>query len=244
MSNYLIERLPIIEEMFILLEYNISNDFMYNDLVKNKIGIELCQGKIDEAYILEKLEDLDIDGYILMYNNKYYGIMLYYIYDNSIELKLIGVKRDEYTIGLPLGQYMLYILEKKAKDMNIYNLKAESLKNIVDFYIDNGWVFINQEDEEEYYLQEYNDKEKDDNSMDIDVDENKIEEEELNIYEIEKKLKKENSIIPIQMDIDDENDNYIDKNKIKKDIDNIFNSKNYFMNLDKKIKKLFSKFYS
>jgi hypothetical protein len=140
-SQEIIEK---IEDIIELHPYTFDEDevnkAIFEDLIDNEEAENLCQGKIDIDYISDVMNEEDIKGYILIANNVYVGMMFYKIYDDMIELKVIGTNKNEETKGLPLGKYLLYILENEAFEYGINVLFAESLPCAFEWYIKNGWT--------------------------------------------------------------------------------------------------------
>ena len=152
MSKYLKSKINEIEEKFIIIPYNNTSFGLCDDLVNDKIALDICKNLIDEDFIEETLTNENMNGFVLIHNNEYYGFVIFEEFSDCIEIVLIGSIRDEKTKGLPLGQYMTYLVQEEAKNKNIDLLYVNAIPQSLSFYLNNGWCFVNPEDEEHYFV--------------------------------------------------------------------------------------------
>lgn len=141
-----------IENKVTVFDLKTDYSFLYDELITNKIASKICKENIDEDFIKEVFENENYEGYVISCNFEYIGIIIYEIpidYD-YIEIILIGSNKCKNTIGLPIGQFLINLVEKKATKYNINLLYAKVIPNAIDFYINTGWVFSDSDEEEQY----------------------------------------------------------------------------------------------
>jgi len=143
----------IIESKVQVLKYCYDKDNnsteIYEAIIEKNIGTKLCREAISEDYIIDAMDDEFTKGFVLKSGNDYVGMILYTIFDDdTCELKIIGTNKNEETKGLPIGQYLLYLMEEDLLSNGVLTIFAHSLILALDFYYDNGWEDDDEEDQD------------------------------------------------------------------------------------------------
>lgn len=143
------------------IEKNKKHEIVYNDLIENNEANKLCRNEIDEDYIQETFLDENIMGYIAKINDDYVGFILFKKLNknhNKLYLSLVATKPKT---GMPLGQILIAIMEKVAKEINIHTIIADSIEGALNFYMKNNWEVFQKDEEANTYLIEKQIREKD-----------------------------------------------------------------------------------
>lgn len=98
------------------------------------------------GYFNTVISKMNINGLIFKQNNnRFCGIILFEIKKDFIYVHLVYSSNHYRKTGLPMGKILLANVEIYSHNNNIYKIKLEplNLKNVIKFYIDNGYQFIN-----------------------------------------------------------------------------------------------------
>jgi len=212
-------------ENLIIFNYLTDSQFIYDDLVTEGTAHKICRENIEQKFIEDIFAEIDMEGYIMMIDNVYIGFVLFKYYGDGIEIKLLGSRKCYLTSGLPIGQYLIHLVEEDAIKKGLNLLYADSIPGALDFYLNTGWEFCNPEDEE-IYLLEYC-EEKDDNYCEVENEDK----ENRDTFEIQKTINLSNHMLPYEpMDIDSDDLIIECDNNIKIDINidekSFYNSNN------------------
>jgi len=132
------------------INYKSDNKKVYEDLIKDSNGKDICRGLIHPGVIEELLTSEEIEGYVAKINGKYVGFVLFkHLYD-TVYLSLIATRPK---LGLPLGQILLTKMEEYAIARRAMDLQCDAIPEAYKFYIKMGWEVVYQnQDSKEYSM--------------------------------------------------------------------------------------------
>ena len=133
--------------------YKSDNKKVYEDLIKENNGKDICRGLIHPGVIEELLTSEEIEGYVALIDGKYVGFVFFKHFYDTVYLSLIATRPK---LGLPLGQILLTKMEEEAKKREAMNLQCDAIPEAHKFYINMGWEVVYQDQDTKEYSMKKN----------------------------------------------------------------------------------------
>lgn len=112
---------------------------IYDELVEQGKGYDICRGKIDKGYIYGTFNNRNGQGFLASIKGEYVGFIVYYMKKGDLYLDLVCAAKNAKTKGIPLGQLLISKMEQYAKKNKIKTIRAHAVTPALPFYKATGW---------------------------------------------------------------------------------------------------------